>query len=80
MNDLPYVAKWFPLGPILATTLCLIAMLGTNYQAFIGSKIDWYGIAVSYIGLPLFILGYLSYKIVKRSKMVPLEECDFSRE
>lgn len=80
MNDLPYVAKWFPLGPILATLLCLIAMLGTNYQAFIGSKIDWYGIAVSYIGLPLFILGYFSYKIVKRSKIVPLEECDFSRE
>ncbi|WP_284037379.1 amino acid permease [Neobacillus sp. 114] len=80
MKDLPYVAKWFPLGPILATALCLVAMLGTNYGAFIGDKIDWYGIAVSYIGLPLFILGYLSYKIMKKSKMVPLQECDFSRE
>ncbi|WP_144553200.1 amino acid permease [Bacillus sp. X1(2014)] len=79
-KDLPYFAKWFPLGPILATILCLVAMLGTNYGAFIGDKIDWYGILVSYIGLPLFLLGYFSYKIVKKSKMVPLQEADFSRE
>jgi lysine-specific permease len=80
MKDLPYVAKWFPLGPILATILCLVATLGTNYGAFIGDKIDWYGILVSYIGLPLFIAGYLGYKLVKRTKMVPLKEADFSRE
>ncbi|MFC7395567.1 amino acid permease [Scopulibacillus cellulosilyticus] len=80
MADLPYVAKWFPLGPILATALCLIAMLGTNYSAFIGPKIDWYGILVSYIGLPLFLAGYLGYKIVMKSKMVPLQDADFSRE
>ncbi|WP_251028703.1 amino acid permease [Bacillus sp. ISL-18] len=79
-KDLPYVAKWFPLGPILATVLCLVAMLGSNYQAFIGDKIDWYGILVSYIGLPLFLFGYLSYKVVKKSKMVPLQDADFSRE
>ncbi|MED3563680.1 amino acid permease [Bacillus xiapuensis] len=80
MKDLPYVAKWFPFGPILATILCLVATLGTNYGAFIGDKIDWYGILVSYIGLPLFIAGYLGYKLVKRTKMVPLKEADFSRE
>jgi lysine-specific permease len=79
-KDLPYVAKWFPLGPILATVLCLVAMLGSNYQAFIGDKIDWYGILVSYIGLPLFLFGYFSYKVVKKSKMVPLQDADFSRE
>lgn len=79
-KDLPYVAKWFPLGPFLATVLCLTAMLGTNYQAFIGDKIDWYGILVSYIGLPLFLFGYFSYKVVKKSKMVPLQDADFSRE
>ncbi|WP_286232411.1 amino acid permease [Neobacillus mesonae] len=79
-NELPYFARWFPLGPILATLLCLVAMLGTNYGAFIGDSIDWYGILVSYIGLPLFLLGYLSYKLVKKSKIVPLNEADFSRE
>jgi lysine-specific permease len=80
IKDLPYISKLFPLGPILAIILCLVAMLGTNYEAFTGGKIDWYGILVSYIGLPLFVLGYFSYKIVKKSKMVPLHEADFSRE
>jgi lysine-specific permease len=79
-KDLPYKAKWFPLGPILATVLCLVAMLGTNYGAFIGSKVDWYGILVSYIGLPLFLMGYLVYKIVNKTKMVPLKEADFRRD
>jgi len=58
----------------------VVAMLGSNYQAFIGDKIDWYGILVSYIGLPLFLFGYFSYKVVKKSKMVPLQDADFSRE
>jgi lysine-specific permease len=80
IHALPYIAKLFPIGPILAAILCLIAMLGTNYGAFTGGKIDWYGILVSYIGLPLFIIGYFGYKIVKKSKMVPLQEADFSRE
>lgn len=79
-KDLPYVAKWFPLGPVLATLLCLVATLGTNYGAFIGSKIDWYGIAVSYIGLPLFIIAYLVHKLVKKTKMVSINEADFSQK
>ena len=80
LSDLPYVAKWFPLGPILATVLCLVAVFGQNYGAFFGPKIDWYGALVSYIGLPLFLLSYLGYKVVKKTKLVPLQDADFSRE
>jgi lysine-specific permease len=80
LNELPYVSKWFPFGPVLATVLCMIAILGQNYSAFIGSEIDWYGILVSYIGLPLFLLTYLGYKLVKKTKMVPLKEADFRQE
>lgn len=80
LNDLPYVAKWYPFGPILATTLCLIAILGQNYGAFFGPNVDWYGILVSYIGLPLFLLTYLGYKWVKKTKVVKLHEADFSQE
>ncbi|MCP8968987.1 amino acid permease [Ectobacillus sp. SYSU M60031] len=80
LSELPYVAKWFPFGPILATVLCTAAILGQNYGAFFGSKVDWNGVLVSYIGLPLFLLAYLGYKIVKRTKLVPLEQADLSRE
>lgn len=80
LKDLPYVSKWYPFGPIFATVLCLVAILGQNYGAFFGTKIDWYGVLVSYIGLPLFIFAYIGYKIAKRTKMVSLQEADFSRE
>jgi lysine-specific permease len=80
LKDLPYVSKWYPFGPIFATALCLVAILGQNYGAFYGTEIDWYGVLVSYIGLPLFLLAYFGYKITKRTKMVSLKEADFSRE
>ncbi|WP_407728530.1 amino acid permease (plasmid) [Priestia megaterium] len=80
LNQLPYVSKFFPFGPILSTLLCLVTILGQNYSAFTGSEIDWYGVLVSYIGLPLFLLLYFGYKIIKKTKMVPLQEANFNRE
>ncbi|MDN4075086.1 amino acid permease [Fictibacillus sp. CENA-BCM004] len=80
LHDLPYVSKWFPLGPILATVLCLTAIFGQNYAAFFETQIDWYGILVSYIGLPLFLLAFLGYKMIKKTKMVPLQKADFNQD
>jgi lysine-specific permease len=76
LNDLPYKAKWFPFGPLFALVLCTIVILGQNYGAFMGKSIDWYGILVSYIGLPLFLAVWLGYKILKKTKVVPLKECE----
>ena len=80
LDDLPYKAKWFPFGPIFAFIVCAIVILGQNYQAFIGETIDWYGVLVSYIGLPLFIIVWLGYKFAKKTKIVPLHECDFGQK
>lgn len=76
MNLLPYKAKLYPFGPIFAFVLCSIVILGQNYQAFLGGSIDWSGMLVSYIGLPLFIVLWLGYKIKHKTKIIPLKECD----
>jgi lysine-specific permease len=76
LDDLPYKAKWFPFGPVFAFVLCLVVILGQNYSAFIGRTIDWYGVLVSYIGLPLFIIVWLGYKFVKKTKVISLRECN----
>lgn len=78
-KKLPYKSPLYPFGPLFALTLCLIVIVGQNYSAFIGS-IDWYGIAVSYIGIPLFVAFWLGYKIKNKTKIVPLEECDLDLE
>lgn len=76
LSLLPYRAALYPFGPIFAFTLCTIVILGQNYTAFTGGTIDWYGILVSYIGLPIFGALWLGYKIKYKTKIVPLEECD----
>jgi lysine-specific permease len=77
LADLPFKAKWFPVGPIFAFVVCLIVILGQNYQAFLGGSIDWNGVLVSYIGLPMFLIVWLVYKFVKKTKVIPLDQCRF---
>ncbi|MBV9576278.1 MAG: amino acid permease [Gammaproteobacteria bacterium] len=77
LKKLPYVAKGYPYAPLFSFTLCLIVIAGQNYKAFAGNHIDWYGVIVSYIGLPIFLILWLGYKCLKKTKMVNLNECDF---
>jgi lysine-specific permease len=80
LKDLPYLAKGYPYAPLLAFVLCIIVIAGQNYVAFMGKHIDWHGVLVAYIGVPAFIALWLGYKFVKKTKVVPLMECDFKTE
>lgn len=80
LKKLPYVAKGYPYTPLIAFGLCLIVIAGQNFQAFMADQIDWYGIIVSYIGLPIFIILWLGYKWKKKTKMIKLTECKFDYE
>ncbi|MNB67382.1 Lysine-specific permease [compost metagenome] len=80
LDELPYRAKWFPLGPLFAFALCMIAVLGQNIGAFTGESIDWYGVLVSYVSLPLFLLVWAGYRMFRKSRMIPLNECDLSSQ
>ncbi|CAM5211218.1 Gamma-aminobutyrate permease OS=Lysinibacillus sphaericus OX=1421 GN=LS41612_21695 PE=4 SV=1 [Lysinibacillus sphaericus] len=77
---LPYKAKLYPFGPLFAFTVCMIVVIGQNYTAFTGDSIDWYGVLVSYIGIPLFVILWLGYKIKHKTKMIPLQKCDLKVE
>ncbi|WP_139796304.1 amino acid permease [Sporomusa malonica] len=79
LNELKYRAKWFPFGPLFALALCFIVIVGQNYNAFLGESIDWYGVAVSYIGIPIFVAAYLGYKYSRKTKLIPLDQVDLSR-
>ena len=35
--------------------MCAVVALGQDYQAFLSDKIDWVGVAATYIGLPFFL-------------------------
>jgi len=78
LDDLPYRAKWFPFGPLFAFALCMLIMLGQDYSAFTGAKIDWNGAIATYIGIPLFLAVWLGYKFKYGHKMIPLKDIDLS--
>ncbi|WP_035323049.1 amino acid permease [Peribacillus kribbensis] len=78
LEDLPYRAKWFPFGPIFAFALCAFIIIGQNYSAFTEGPIDWKGMLVSYISLPLFFILWFGYKFIKKTKVVKLADCDLS--
>ncbi|WP_213300651.1 amino acid permease [Paraburkholderia sacchari] len=76
LDQLPYRSKWFPIGPIFAFAVCLVVMLGQDYQAFMANKIDWVSVLATYIGIPLFVLMWLGYRIVKKSHFMGYAEMD----
>ena len=77
MNQLPYKAAAFPFGPIFAFVLCLVVTLGQNYQAFLEDRIDWGGVVSTYLGIPLFLLFWLGYWLVKRKTWVSYADMRF---
>lgn len=79
LSDLPYVAKGYPFAPLLAMLLCLIVILG---QVLVNDngKIDFMGLIVTYVGIPVFLGLFLGYKYRHRTQLIPLNQCDLSRE
>ncbi|GMA56457.1 hypothetical protein GCM10025858_09600 [Alicyclobacillus sacchari] len=77
LNKLAYRAKWYPFGPLLATVLCAVVIVGQDISAFTGGKVDWTGVIATYIGIPLFLALWFGYKWIKRTKLIPLSEVDF---
>ncbi len=78
MDDLPFKAKWFPFGPLFAFILCAIVILGQSLAYITPEAIDWKSIFASYISVPLFLILWLGYKLIKNTKVVPLTECDLN--
>jgi lysine-specific permease len=80
LSLLKYKAALFPFGPILALVLCVIVILGQGISYFTADQIDWTGIMASYIGLPIFLILWIWYKVKNKTKLVNLKEVSFSTE
>jgi len=79
LDSLKYKAKFYPFGTVAALIICTIVILGQGYYAITDTGIDWYGILVAYIGLPIAVGLYLIHKIVTKVKIIPLEDIDLTK-
>ncbi|KAI7870210.1 amino acid permease-domain-containing protein [Spinellus fusiger] len=75
LSELPYICFGYPFSGLFATVLCVLIILGQGYSAF--TPFDGVTFVTNYIGIVPFILCYIIHKIVKRTKVVPLDEVDF---
>ena len=80
LNDLPYRSKFYPFGPMFAFALCMVIMLGQNYQAFMAGTIDWASVTATYIGIPLFFVIWLSYRYRNKTKFISYEQMDLDSQ
>lgn len=84
LSELKYKAKFFPFGPILALVLCILVIVGQDYAAFLKPEFTnpawWQKIGISYIGLPIFLVFWLSFKFTNKTKVIPLENCKFDQK
>ncbi|MGO4330017.1 amino acid permease [Cupriavidus sp. 2TAF22] len=75
--DLAYRSPLYPFGPIFATVLCVIIVLGQNYQAFGDVRGRWVEILGTYIGVPVFLLLWLGYRLARKTRVVRYEDMPF---
>ncbi|KAJ1962706.1 hypothetical protein GGI12_002488 [Dipsacomyces acuminosporus] len=75
--DLPYKAAFFPFGPIYASFLLAVIIIGQGYGT-IWPKFDALNFVSTYISLPLFVCLWLGWKYLKKTKWVKLDEADVS--
>jgi len=76
LNDLVYKALFFPLGPAVASLLIFISIFGQGYSAFTTHPFNFSGFLSAYITIPVFLIVYIVYKVVKKTRIVPLREMD----
>ncbi len=78
LKDLPYVAPFFPVGPLLALVVMLVVIAGQNYQAILDGRLP--EVISAYIGLPIFLLVWLIHRLRagRAGGLVPLDKVDVS--
>ena len=79
LSELSYRAKWFPFGPLLALTLCVLVIIGQDTDLVLKGDLDWKRLAVTYMGIPVFLAFYLYHKLRYRTHKIPLQDIDLRR-
>jgi lysine-specific permease len=76
VSDLPFKARLFPVGPIFAFAICSFVIVGQGYDAWSSNPVQAAEIIACYIGVPIVVILFAGYKIIKKTKVIPLVEVD----
>ncbi|CCF56939.1 hypothetical protein KAFR_0B06430 [Kazachstania africana CBS 2517] len=75
-SNFTYVAPWQPYGAYFALFFCCVLALVKNFTVFLGGQFDYKNFITGYIGIPVFFICFVGYKIVYKTKTHRPEEVD----
>lgn len=78
VDELPYKALWYPVGPLVALVMCIVVIAGQNLEWMTG-KVDPWTLLSTYVGLIFFFALWIGHKVVTRAKKVNALEANLSR-
>lgn len=78
IEDLKYKSFLYPFGPIFAMIAITIIIFLANMWVFAPGSFTWFDFITNYMLIPIFPALIIGYKIKKKSKLIPLTECDFT--
>jgi len=77
LDDLKFKSKFYPYGPWLALILFLIVLFGANIGVFQTPVFSWFDFITDYLIIPVVLILYLGHKIIYKTHVVPLKDCNF---
>jgi lysine-specific permease len=78
LSDLKFRAPFYPYAPWLAVALFLLVIFGANAGVFSAPIFSWYEFFSSYATLLVFLLLFIGHKLIKRTRLVPLQDCNLN--
>ena len=78
LSELPYRARWYPAGPIVAGVLCVIVTLGQGRDAVLSGDVT--DMIVAYISIPVFLALWVGHKIVTKAPHADLSTADLHHD
>ncbi|MDF2654418.1 MAG: amino acid permease [Bacillota bacterium] len=78
LDELKYKALFYPFAPIFAMVSITIVIFGANVWVFEEGAFTWFDFITNYCLIVIIPGLYFWYKWKHKTKVVPLDECDFT--
>lgn len=75
VESLPYRARFFPAGAIVALVACVLIVIGQAYGP-LKEGVSWSDLLLPFIGIPFFLTLWLGHKLATGARAVAPHEAD----
>lgn len=76
VNGFPYITPYFPYGQYFTIGCLLLMMILMGAVPGIQRKASATDLLVIYSGIPVFLIPFIGYKLIKKTRLVELRDCD----